>query len=614
MRTATAVVAVSSLALWALWPQSARPQIGDRIDRAVSFGVRYLRTMQSPQGVWAAYPESSGGIVSPVDVGATALTAIALIECGVPRGDPQVQRAAQLVRAWFPGLNETYAVSLALMFLDLLGDKQDQGRITALAKRLIGAQMPNGLWSYNTPLERGAAGFFPGGGPGMPLTPQTGGFGGPVELGDHSNSQFAILALWIARRHGVNTDAALQRAEQSFRAAQIADGGWSYRPNERLSTPSMTCAGLLALAIGHGLHKEREAQLRSGDLDRPDRLNAFEFARRQGPKKDPQILAALNFLVKHVPDPQQVLASPASFSLEKHQPGDLYYLWSLERVAVAYGWKEIGGRDWYEGGALIMLSHQSRDGSWRGSYPGPVDTSFALLFLRQANLLLDLSDRLQGATLRGGRDLRQALSGDEEKKKKTAADKKDDRSDSIARIPDEPPAELPAAPDKVAEEAGKQIKTAMELAKQLVSAGGVQQLEVLQRLQDTPGAENTLALALAIPELSGPMRERVRQALVERLSRMKLSTLRTYLNHEDAELRRAAAVAAALKERLELIPELISLLLDPEEAVVEAAWHSLRALTARDFGPPRNATRAERQTAVKAWRAWWETVQKERAP
>jgi hypothetical protein len=78
---------------------------------------------------------------------------------------------------------------------------------------------------------------------------------------------------------------------------------------------------------------------------------------------------------------------------------DLYFLWSLERVAVLYGLREIEGRDWYGWGKEILLANQQPRGNWQGSsYPGssPVpDTCFALLTLVQANLAKDLTSKLQ---------------------------------------------------------------------------------------------------------------------------------------------------------------------------------------------------------------------------
>jgi hypothetical protein len=75
--------------------------------------------------------------------------------------------------------------------------------------------------------------------------------------------------------------------------------------------------------------------------------------------------------------------------------GDLYFLWSLERVAMIYGLKEVGGRDWYTWGRKFVLPKQDKDGSWKERFPGVPDTCFALLFLKRVNIVKDLTDKLQ---------------------------------------------------------------------------------------------------------------------------------------------------------------------------------------------------------------------------
>src|SRR5262249_3508894 len=46
--------------------------------------------------------------------------------------------------------------------------------------------------------------------------------------------------------------------------------------------------------------------------------------------------------------------------------GAYYFLWSLERMAVAFGLETIGGKDWYNWGAEILLANQSPNGGWEG--------------------------------------------------------------------------------------------------------------------------------------------------------------------------------------------------------------------------------------------------------
>jgi len=64
----------------------------------------------------------------------------------------------------------------------------------------------------------------------------------------------------------------------------------------------------------------------------------------------------------------------------------LYFLWSIERVAVALGLSRIGHVDWYNRGAAILLQTQQADGGWRSNRGDLSDTAFALLFLRRSNL------------------------------------------------------------------------------------------------------------------------------------------------------------------------------------------------------------------------------------
>src|SRR5262249_13996781 len=92
-----------------------------------------------------------------------------------------------------------------------------------------------------------------------------------VFVGGNSNTQFAILALWVARRYGLPVGGALGMAEKHFRASVNPDGGWGYvvadlggRPgvgmggvtNGAGSTPAMTCAGLLGVGLAYGAWNE----------------------------------------------------------------------------------------------------------------------------------------------------------------------------------------------------------------------------------------------------------------------------------------------------------------------------------------------------------------------
>jgi hypothetical protein len=189
---------------------------------------------------------------------------------------------------------------------------------------------------------------------------------------DNSNTQFAILGLWIAQRHRVPTECSLKLIVRRYETSQNADGTWSYdyvSGGGGGGTPAMTSVGLIGLAVGHGL-----ANLEAGGP----------------PVRDRRILNGLTALSGFVGQPAE--------QIDKLPMQNLYFLWSLERVAVLYNLPKIGDKDWYRWGAQILVANQDLKGNWsNGQYPGsapPLDTCLALLFLKRANLVRDLTSRL----------------------------------------------------------------------------------------------------------------------------------------------------------------------------------------------------------------------------
>ena len=98
----------------------------------------------------------------------------------------------------------------------------------------------------------------------------------------------------------------------------------------------MTCAGVLGLAIASS---------------RPELAEKLS-ARARGAKLavDPIFLEAMK-AVAH--DAREI--GPNT---------DIYYLWSLERVCVALGLRQLDGLDWYATGARELLRRQQDDGGW----------------------------------------------------------------------------------------------------------------------------------------------------------------------------------------------------------------------------------------------------------
>jgi len=409
--------------------------------------------------------------------------------------------------------------------------------------------------------------------------------------GDHSNTQFATVGLWCGRRHGVDVSDALVALDKHYRACQGGDGGWSYSTiavgGGGASSPSMTCAGLMGLAMGFGAKNLDDKVGRRADPD--------EIA------KDKSVEAGLKYIGDFIAAAGAQRAPGVGAFEPNALSADLYFMWSLERVGMVYGLKTIGKVDWYEWGSDILVAKQQRDGSWlsNGFHGGTQEnsTAFALLFLTKANLAEDLSGKLKGkvkdpgsSRLRSPGDLNKLLEG----AGKGSTGPKDPGT-TTARKGDNPTI---AENDK----GGK-------LAAALVAAEGAERTELLKKYQDTKGGEYTDALARAASKLSGEAQTQAREALTRRLTRMTAVTLTDLMRDRDRELRRAAALAVAAKgkDRLsEFAPSLIRLVADDEAIVAQAARATLKSLTGQDFGPEAGASPADRGKALVAWRNWWD--------
>lgn len=458
---------------------SLPPEEQQRVDAAIEKGVDYLLNQRFP-------------LPGRHVVGYAALPGLTLLECDHPSLSPQkrenlqkkVQEAAAIVRQHAPSLRGTYELSLAILFLDRLGDPKDRDLIRTLALRLVAGQGPTGGWNYNCPILtpqdeqllvttlrqltpsanellattqlsrqqptaplQGPAvrpGDKPTGGnmsqsvplsllseriltksqrpaaraggavppsPGNPLIhlaklPVLQDFKDPKQQmkvaanagGDNSNTQFAVLGLWAARRYDIPLDRSLALMVMRFQTSQNVDGSWSYHYKfNGGASPSatMTGAGLLGLAVGHGLAYDIHMQA-AGDRGTPDRRFTDDKMIQAG------FRALARYIREEMPAAPARPGKPGKGKTAVARPGDamrnLYFLWTVERVGVLYQLATIDGRDWYRGGANYLCELQQPGGYWQnGGYHGSkplLDTCFALLFLKRANLARDLTDKL----------------------------------------------------------------------------------------------------------------------------------------------------------------------------------------------------------------------------
>jgi len=343
------IIAVLAVVLLAAVPSRGWAEDSD-VEAAIKKGSLYIQRLQLRDGSWHNRGHR---------LGETALAGLALLAAGQPSDSAPVDSAARAVRQLAVNNNETYDVSLAVMFLDRIGNSEDSALIRRLGERLANGQAADGCWSYS--------------------------LDGRAGNGDNSNAQFAVLACWICRRHGAALDKNILKADRYFRSTiNRSNGGWGYTPGSR-STPTMTCAGLVALAAERGVMLERvEVRPKDGQKsptpqDGPPRDLAPSM-------NDPVAAAALDNLVLQLKQ-DRIESQSKSFA-------GLYFYWSLERVAVIYGLTQIRGVDWYSWGTERLLKKQRPDGGW--GEQDCIDTAFAILFLSRANMAEDLTSILGG--------------------------------------------------------------------------------------------------------------------------------------------------------------------------------------------------------------------------
>jgi hypothetical protein len=603
-----------------------------KVDAAVQKGVEYLKTVGGGGG------GPNGMHDTTARLGGRALVGLALLEADVPKNDPAVASITQLVRLGGLGEGRTYDLALGILYLDKLNEPADIPLIQLLGARLIVGQNNFGGWSYTCVADvpqaeqaRLQGALRPVGTAGLHPEAQKvlrlgrGGGGNAVGGDDNSNTQFAIIGVWVAQRRGVPASSAISAIDNRFlRTQSPTDHGWSYSASNgaNTSTPAMTCAGLLGLAVGKANDEARKAGRKlvgEGNPTPPKPKDDDPFfnppakAEKPKPEEDPDeempdeeeeekkkkaptirdmaIDRALQALGRTIGGKGVVMADGGHWG----GVGDLYFIWSLERVGVAYGLETIGDVDWYQWGVNTILPAQQPNGSWIGSHGPPVQTAFAVLFLKKANFIADVTRQLDGKVkdpgngeLRGSRGGPLAIAAMGRRIDPNTEGPPDPKNPDLNRV------RGPSEADRIA---------AGLVAKQPDTKWDGK----LKAARESKGGQFTAGLAQAVPFLSERRAILAREALADRLVRMTPDTLAKMMKDRDAELRRAACLAAAMKDQKTLTLDLIERVTDIDDAVVRAARASLKAMFNQDFGPPTGANDERKRIALDEWKSWYTT-------
>jgi hypothetical protein len=372
------------------------PTVPDRdvTDDAINRGIAYLKNRLATYEVAPRHSDVVAEPWSGIEQGKRAMMAYTLLECGEPIGELNIHRTARHVRDYSKRPLPTWSLAWTIRFLDRLGEPMDNAAIRSLSLRLAAGQFKKGNWNnVCPPLSAGEEQTFVAyltlASRVETLSPQEKAklceleiqwekcrqsnhllprtvTGAIAENGDNSNTYFATLGLRAARRQDLPLGAVLTRLNQHLRATQHVDGSWWWVENFPHNRATMTCAGILGLAVSQ-----------------PDGFLAPGGAQAD----DPMVAKGLRFLDHAVVSAQ---ASPGKRTISNRIVGveaddNLEFLWSLAQVAELYRIDRFAEQDWYAWASPRIVAAQRFDGSWADSNPGPVDTCYALLVLRSAN-------------------------------------------------------------------------------------------------------------------------------------------------------------------------------------------------------------------------------------
>lgn len=278
------------------------------LDRAVEVLVEGLIEAKDPRRHWE--PARRPADESQQAQGWTAIVLLALLEAGVSPQDERIADAVESLAKASP--DGTYAIATRAMVWSALPDRYHP-LLERDARWLLEAFSPaSGGWDYRKQPES--------------------------RRRDNSITQFGSIALWLAAARGIEVpDRLWQLLEQRMLSMQLADGGWTYE-DRGAPRGSMTAAGVATLLM----------------LDRAG-------SERRTRRDDPVVTAVekgLAWLDRHF-DPAR---NPG------HPDHEVYWLYSLERAALAGGISRLGGRDWFREAAIVLLDRlveRGKEGDWR---------------------------------------------------------------------------------------------------------------------------------------------------------------------------------------------------------------------------------------------------------
>jgi len=322
---------------------SGRTFSDEAIEQAIAKGVSYLWSLQARHGSF-----DDGKYEGKYPFGPSALAVYALLASGESAQSDKMLKALAFLSANKDGkgkpCTKTYSLGLRANVW-LLAEQKSRGKyrryLIADAGQLVRSTV-NGAYGYDAPgTSMGAAG---------------GRNKKKKARWDNSNSQYGLLGVWAAAQANVEVHRLYwPKVMKHWMDTQNSDGGWGYRTavdSQKASRGTMTAAGLASLFVCF------------------DNINYKQFITCKGNTDFPPIKRGLDWLDRNY-----------GKGGGNASAGSGYYLYGIERVGLASGYKYFGRTDWYKVGATRILQTQMGNGAWPGGHGTLAETAFRLLFL-----------------------------------------------------------------------------------------------------------------------------------------------------------------------------------------------------------------------------------------
>ena len=500
------------------------------VQQMVASGIKYL--------------EGKSGAVK--DRGEVAVMAYAHYKAQHDENNALVKRGIQesigIIQAAAEGDHShkiNYEVSVATLLLATVSPERYRTQLSTAQRFFNEIQLPNGPFTYHN-----------------------------EKLGDVSQTQYVLLAIWTLDRAGFPLDyKRVQNAAEWLVRVQDADGPWPYHgedpgpgsplQQQKKASLSMALAGGSSLLIaGDALRVWGDTidDADPGIVGLPEAVKLYKEDKNVDRRKRASlsrdlVMRSINFMNKWRQAYQY-----------KRTNLDWYYyqMYTLERFEsfyeIATGAKKDDSPAWYNQGVEELKKYQTPNSGWEdpSRTQGHISTTFAILFLIRSTQKTVFESLSQGTV--GGQGF-----------KKNIANAKLVNGQAVVKEP----------------------------AKQVGDL-----LDMLDGEMSDEFDEKAMSESAKLAE-----EPTARAAQLDRLERMVRGSNKW-------QARRVAAKLLATSDELRVVPALIFALSDPDLYVRRYARDGLRFISRKfeGFGMPDKPTNPQLRAAQKKWRDWYRTM------